>query len=107
MRLGIIEPVPQGTPVNWLSRMVVAPKKDGNPRCMVDLQRVNEATKRETHHTRSPHDLVISIPPNHVKTTLDAWNGYHALPLADNARDATSFITEWGWFRYKHASRQQ
>jgi len=24
---------------------------------------VNAATKRETHHTRSPHDLAISIPP--------------------------------------------
>ena len=31
MALGIIEPIPQGTPTVWCSRMVVAPKKDGSP----------------------------------------------------------------------------
>ena len=31
VRLGIIEPVPQGTPVKSCSRMVVMPKKDGAP----------------------------------------------------------------------------
>ena len=31
VRLGIIEPVPQGTPTVWCSRMVVTPKKDGTP----------------------------------------------------------------------------
>ena len=46
---------------------------------------------------------MVSIPPNTRKTTLDAWNGYHALPLADEAKDATQFITEWGHFRYKRA----
>merc|ERR1712016_105583 len=56
-----------------------------------------------THHTRSPHDLAISIPPKQFKTTLDAWNGYHALPLDEEAKDATSFITEWGRYRYKRA----
>ena len=104
VRLGIIEKVPQNIPVNWLSRMVIAPKPgSGEPRRTVDLQRVNEATKRLTHHTRSPHDLVVSIPPNTRRTVLDAWNGYHALALADNAKDATQFITEWGRFRYKRA----
>ena len=87
--------MPQNCPVNWLSRMVIAPKPNtGEPRRTVDLQRVNEATKRLTHHTRSPHDLVVSIPPNTRKTTLDAWNRYHALPLSDSAKDATQFITE-------------
>ena len=83
--------------------MVVAAKKDGSPRRTVDLQRVNEATLRETHHTPSPFNLVASVPPGTKKTTLDAWNGYHSLPLAETARDATTFITEWGRYRYKRA----
>ena len=103
VRLGIIEPVPQGNPTRWCSRMVVAAKKDGSPRRTVDLQRVNEATLRETHHTPSPFNLVASVPPGTKKTTLDAWNGYHSLPLAETARDATTFITEWGRYRYKRA----
>ena len=103
VRLGIIEPVPPGTPTRWCSRMVVAPKKDGSPRRTVNLTSVNEATLRETHHTPTPFNLVSDVPPGTKKSVLDAWNGYHSLPLAEPARDATTFITEFGRYRYKRA----
>ena len=103
VRLGIIEPVPQGTPTRWCSRMVVTAKKDGSPRRTVDLTNVNQATLRETHHTPTPFNLVADIPTGMKKTVLDAWNGYHSLPLAEEARDATTFITEFGRYRYKRA----
>ena len=100
VKLGVIEPVPQGTPTVWCSRMVVTGKSDGSPRRTVDLQKVNEATMRETHHTPTPYNLVADVP---LKTVLDAWNGYHSLPLAESARDATTFITEFGRYRYLRA----
>ena len=103
VRLGIIEPVPPGTPTLWCSRMVVAPKKDGTPRRTVDLQKLNAATMRETHHTPSPFNQVSIVPAQTKKTVLDAWNGYHSLPLSAKARDATTFITEWGRYRYLRA----
>ena len=62
VKLGIIEPVQAGTPTTWCSRMVVAPKKDGTPRRTVDLQKVNDATRRETHHTSSPYWWLASRP---------------------------------------------
>jgi hypothetical protein len=34
---------------------------------------------------------------------LDAWNGYHSVPLSPAARDSTTFITEWGRYRYLRA----
>ena len=101
--LGIIEPVPQGTPTQWCSRMIVVPKKDGSPRRTVDLQNLNKATRRETHHTPSPFNTCSVIPSNKKKTVLDAWNGYHSVPLSPAARDATTFITEWGRYRYLRA----
>ena len=103
VRLGIIEAVPQGTPTEWCSRMVVTAKKDGSPRRTVDLQRLNNATMRETHHTPSPFNLVSTVPAQTRKSVLDAWNGYHSLPLSEEARDATTFITEWGRYRYCRA----
>ena len=90
VKLQIIEPVPQGVPTQWCSRMVVTAKKDGTPRRTVDLQKVNAASMRETHHTPSPFNKVNTIPPNTRKTVLDAWNGYHSLPLSPEARDATT-----------------
>ena len=101
--LGIIEPVPPGHPTTWCSRMVVVPKKDGTPRRTVDLQELNRATLRETHHSQSPFNIVSSIPPKMKKTVLDAWNGYHSVALSEEARDATTFITEWGRYRYLRA----
>ena len=103
VRLGIIEPVPQGSPTVWCARMVVVAKKDGTPRRTVDLQNLNAATYRETHHTPSPFNQASVVPPGQKKTVLDAWNGYHSLPLSPAASDATTFITEWGRYRYLSA----
>ena len=85
--------------------MVVAPKKDGSPRRTVNLTKVNEATLRETHHKPTPFNLVSDIPPGTKKTVLDAWNGYHSLLFNETARDATTFITEFGRYRYMRATQ--
>ena len=94
IRLGIIEPVPPGTPTIWCAKMVVVSKKDGTPRSTVDLQHLNAATFHETHHTPSPFNQAFVVPAGMTKTVLDAWNGYHSLALSDYSRDATTFITE-------------
>ena len=83
--------------------MVTVPKKDGSPRRTVDLQNLNTAIRRETHHTPSPFHTVNTIPRNKHKTVLDAWNRYHSVPLSPEARDATTLITEWGRYRYLRA----
>ena len=103
VRLGIIEPVPPGTPTVWCSRMVVVPKKDGSPRRTVDLQALNAATYRITHHTPAPFNQASLVPAQSYKTTLDAWNGYHSMRLNPSASAATTFITEWGRYRYLRA----
>ena len=74
-----------------------------SPRRTVDLQNLKKVTLRETHHTPSPFNIVSVVPPGKKKTILDAWNGYHSVPLSPAARDATTFITEWGRYRYLRA----
>ena len=99
VQIEVLEPVPQGTPTIWCSRMFVVPKKNGKLRRVVDYQAVNKASLRETHHTPTPFTLASSVPANMLKTLLDAWNGYHALPLTEKAKDAFTFITEYGRYR--------
>jgi hypothetical protein len=101
--LGVLEKVPVNTPVEWLHRMVIAPKKNGSPRRTVDLQALNRASIRQTHHTASPIHTASSIPMEVKKTCLDAWNGYHSVSLDEKSRKLTSFITPWGAYRYKTA----
>lgn len=101
--LGVLEKVPVNTPVEWLHRMVITPKKDGSPRRTVDLQALNRASVRQTHHTASPFHTAASIPTDVKKTCLDAWNGYHSVLLDEKSRKLTSFITPWGVYRYRTA----
>ena len=100
VRLGVLEEVPVGTPVTWCHRMVICAKKNGKPRRTVDFQALNKHAFRETHHTQSPFHQGRRIPNGKRKTVFDAWNGYHSVPLHEDVRHKTTFITPWGRYRY-------
>ena len=94
------EKVPAGEPTVWCAHMVVVPKANGKPRRTIDYQELNKYCVRETHHTRVPFDMVSSVPKQTYKTTLDAFWGFHQVPLAEDSRPLTTFITPWGRYRY-------
>ena len=100
MALGMLERVEPNTPVTWCHRMVLARKHNGDPRRTVDFQPLNRACKRQTHHTSPPLQQAMTIPHNTLKSTNDAWNGFHSLKLRDEDRHYTTFITPYGRFRY-------
>ena len=62
----------------------------------VDFQALNKHTFLETHHTQSPFHQARRIPNVKRKTVFDAWNGYHSVPIHENDRHKTTFITRWG-----------
>ena len=103
VEMGVIEPVPVGEPVTWCHRMVICAKKTGKPRRTVDFQALNAHATRETHHTQSPFHQARCVPPGKRKTVFDAWNGYHSVPLHEDDRHLTTFITPWGRYRYRVA----
>ena len=41
-----------------------------------------------------------SVPAYSTKMTLDAWNGYHSVPLREEDRHLTTFLTPWGRYEY-------
>ena len=100
IELGVLERVPQNTPVTWCSRMHVVAKKSGEPRRTVDLRPVNAASKRMTHYVEPPYSQARAVPPGTFCFTSDAWNGYHSVPLDPRDRHVTTFITPWGRLRY-------
>ena len=81
--------------------MVITPKKDGTPRRTIDLSGLTRAGIRESHHTRSAAKIAHSVPANQLKSTLDCVDGYHGVELDPEDRHKTTFITEWGKYRYK------
>ena len=67
VRLGILEKVDVNSPVRWLSRMIVALKKDGSPRRLIDYKNLNNAIPRQTNITQSPFFCAQACPPRKKK----------------------------------------
>ncbi|MCP4294488.1 MAG: RNA-directed DNA polymerase [Proteobacteria bacterium] len=92
---------PVGEPIDWCSQMIIIQKSNGKLRRTVDFQKLNSQYKRETHHCQPPFSLATQIPANVIKTVMNAVDGYHAVPLHPDSRPLTTFITQWGAYRYK------
>lgn len=101
--LGVIERVPDNEEVTWCHRMVVSRKHDGSPRRTVDASRMNQYCRRDAYATDTPFHVVRRVPAGTWKSVVDAWNGYHSIPLRESDRHLTTFITPFGLFRYKRA----
>ena len=101
--LGVLEYPPMNEPVTWCHRMVITAKHDGTPRRTVDMSPLNKKCARETHGCKTPFQMARSIPRDTWKTVCDAWNGFHSIPICEEDRHMTTFITQIGRLRYARA----
>jgi hypothetical protein len=102
IKMGIIEELPPNTPAKWCHKMVVTSKPGSTkPRRTVDMSALKTASYRLTHPGAPPFLEAQSVPADSYKTVTDAWQGFHMIPLHEDSRQYTTFVTEWGMFRYK------
>ena len=102
--MGNIEPVPEGEVPKWIHKMLTTRKPNGDLRLVVDLSPLNKHCQREIHATQSPFELAKGIPPNTWRTVTDAWNGFHTIPLHEDDRHLTTFLSPFGHrYRYRVA----
>ena len=50
-----------------------------------------------------PFELAKQVTEKIWRTVVDAWNGFHSVPLRKEDRHLTTFITTFGRFRYLSA----
>ena len=86
--------------------MLIVPKKDNTPRRVVDFSNLNKLCKRNAETTSDTNRIATSVPtpkPGEKLffSTMDAWNGYHSVPLEESAKKYFGFLTQWGTFRYR------
>ena len=80
--------------------MVICPKPDGSPRRTVDFQVLNKVAVSQTHNAEPLFNKALAVPNNKIKTVVDAWQGYHSVPLSEDDKPYTTFLTPWGKFWY-------
>ncbi|XP_055604370.1 uncharacterized protein K02A2.6-like [Uranotaenia lowii] len=99
LKLDIIEKVVE--PTSWVSPLVPIVKENGELRLCVDMRRPNQAIKRLNHPLPVFDDLLPQFSDAKYFTTLDIKQAFHQVELSEDCRDVTTFITNWGLFRYK------
>ena len=98
-QLDIIEKV--DGPTEWVSPIVVAPKKNGEIRLCVDMRQANKAIKRERHITPTIDDIIAKLNGAKVFSKTDMNQGFHQCVLSHGSRNITVFSTHVGLRRYK------
>ena len=86
----------------WCHKMVVTSKPGSTkPRRTVNMSALKTASYRLTHPGAPPFLEAQSLPADSYKTVTDAWQGFHMIPLHEDSRQYTTFVTEWVMFRYE------
>lgn len=85
-------------PTDWVAPMVIAPKVGGGIRLCVDLSRLNSAVKRNHHPIPAVEETLAKIAGGKIFSKLDANSGFHQVPLSQESKPLTTFITPWGRF---------
>ncbi|MCO5596440.1 hypothetical protein L7F22_050503 [Adiantum nelumboides] len=95
---GFIYPVDSS---EWVSPVVVTPKKNGKWRVCVDYRPLNEATKRD-HFPLPFQDEILNEVAGHEKYTVcDGYSGYFQIRIAEEDQKKTTFITPWGCYAFR------
>ncbi|XP_073051281.1 uncharacterized protein [Primulina eburnea] len=85
---------------SWLSNVVLVPKSNGKWRMCVDFRDLNKACPKDCYPLPRIDQLVDSTSGCELLSFLDAYQGYHQIPLALEDQDKASFITSGGTFCY-------
>ena len=78
--------------------MVIVPKDSGMVRICVDLKPLNESVLREVHPMPKVDTTLAQLSGATVFSKLDANSGFWQIPLAEEFRLLTTFITPFGRF---------
>ena len=101
--LDIIEPTVTG---EWASPAFLVRKSRGGYRLVCDYRNLNKFTVPQfmaIPRTDDCIDAVGQIKPKYL-STLDLMMAFHQIPIKEESRDLTSFVTHFGRFRYKRMS---
>ncbi|MDM1359827.1 RNA-directed DNA polymerase, partial [Myroides marinus] len=85
----------------WLANTVVVKKKSGKWRVCVDFTDLNRACPKDPFPMPKIDQLVDATVGHPRMSFLDAFQGYHQIPLALEDQKKTAFVTPVGNYHYK------
>ena len=87
--------------LQWLANTVVVKKKTGKWRVCVDFTDLNKACPKDPFPMPRRDQLVNATVGHPQMSFLDAFQGYHQIPLAVEDQEKTAFVTPIGNYHFK------
>ena len=97
LELGVIEP--SSSP--YASPVVIVAKKDGSNRFCCDYRKLNMVTVKDAEPIPDQDEIFAKLAKDHYFSKIDLTKGYWQVPLADQAKPLTAFITPDGLYQYR------
>jgi len=85
----------------WVSNIVVVPKKEGKIRVCVDFKHLNRASPKDNFPLPHIDMLVDNAARSSTYSFMDGFSGYNQIKMAQEDKEKTTFVTPWGTFCYK------
>ena len=84
----------------WLANVVVVPKKGNKWRVCVHYTDLNDACPKDSFSLPRIDQIVDALAGHDMLSILDAFSGYHQIPMHPPDAEKTSFITPHGLYCY-------
>ena len=85
---------------DWLANVVVVPKKGNKWRVCVDYMDLNDACPKDSFPLPRINQIVDASTGHGMLSFLDAFSGYHQIPMHSLDVEKISFITPHGLYCY-------
>ena len=85
----------------WSSPVIIIPKKDGGTRFVVDYRKLNQVTQKDSYPLPRIDDSLDCLGGASYFSVIDFCSGYFQIPLDEQAKQFTAFITQDGLFEFE------
>ena len=84
--------------LKWLANVVVVSKKGEKWRVCVDYTDLNEACPKDSFPLPRINQIVNALAGHVMLSFMDAFSGYHQIPMHSPDAEKTTFITPYSFF---------
>lgn len=97
LTIGFIYPISDS---QWISPLVIVPKKGRKWKVLVDYRELNKATKKDHFPLPFIDQVLDNLVGKKYFSFLDGFSGYNHIQISPKDQDKTMFTYPWGTFSY-------